>query len=221
MVWRSTGVRAAARSTVGGRRRAELDYGAGEPLPAADLPLGPGFQRRSRRPLQSESGLVDVDQHRHQHSELDAGNTSVWFDVSPTNGTLLPGGAAASVSVSVDASAGTFPAGVYAATLAFTNQTSGVTQSCALVLSVAASSMADDFDPGIDLSQWSSFGGVVGSTVLATNYGGSVSASNSLWFGNAGSRYATTIPINTSGGGQIGFCIRLANGLAWPWASGE
>ena len=36
--------------------------------------------------------------------------------------------------------------------------------------------------------------------------------------GHAGSRFATTVPINTSGGGQIGFCIRLANGPAWPWA---
>ena len=91
-------------------------------------------------------------------------------------------------------------------------------QTCSLALSVAALSMADDFDPGMDLTQWSGFGGVVGSTVLATNYGGSVSAPNSLWFGNAGSRFATTIPINTSGGGQIGFCIRLADGSAWPWA---
>ena len=26
------------------------------------------------------------------------------------------------------------------------------------------------------------------------------------------------MPINTTAGGQIGFCIRLANGSAWPWA---
>ena len=74
--------------------------------------------------------------------------------------------------------------------------------------------MFDDFDPGIDLSQWSGFGGVVGSTVLATNYGGSVSAPNSLWFGDGGSRYATTLPINTTSGGLISFSIRLANGSA-------
>ena len=78
--------------------------------------------------------------------------------------------------------------------------------------------MADDFDPGIDLTQWSGFGGVVGSTVLATNYGGSVSAPNSLWFGANGSRFATTIPINTSGGGRdwvlhpAGQRLRLAVG---------
>jgi hypothetical protein len=99
-----------------------------------------------------------------------------------------------------------------------TNQTSGVAQSVALALSVAAQGMADAFDPGIDLTQWSSFGGVVGSTVLATNFGSSVSGPNSLWFGANGSRYATTVPVNTAGGGEIGFCIRLANGAAWPWA---
>ena len=146
-------------------------------------------------------------------------NTSAWFNVSPTSGTLLPGGAATSVSVSVAASANTLSPGVYTAVVALTNQTSGVAQTCSLALSVTGLGMSDDFDPGIDLTQWSSFGGVVGSTVLATNYGGSVSASNSLWFGNAGSRFAATIPINTSGGGQIGFCLRLANEPAWHGAN--
>jgi hypothetical protein len=148
-------------------------------------------------------------------------NTSAWFDVSPTSGTLVPGGAAASVSVAIDPSASALSPGVYTAVVALTNQTTGVAQTRSLALSVAGLSMADDFDPGIDLTQWSGFGGVVGSTVVATNYGGSVSAPNSLWFGNAGSRFATTIPINTSGGGQIGFCIRLANGSAWPWAQAD
>ena len=96
-------------------------------------------------------------------------NTSAWFDVSPTSGILLPGGLAASVSVSVDASANTLAAGLYSAVLAVTNQTSGVAQSCSLALSVAAANMSDAFDPGLDLTQWSSFGGVVGGTVLATS----------------------------------------------------
>jgi len=145
-------------------------------------------------------------------------NTSAWFNVSLTSGTLLPGGLEASVSVTVDPSAAALPAGVYSTALAITNQSGGVGQSVPLALSVAVAGIADDFDPGLDLTQWSSFGGVVDSTVLATNYGGSVSGSNSLWFGTSGSRYATTVPVNTSAGGQIGFCIRLANGSAWPWA---
>ena len=52
---------------------------------------------------------------------------------------------------------------------------------------------------------------------MATNYGGSASSPNALWFGDAGSRFATTRPINTSSGGKVSFCICLANGSAWPW----
>jgi uncharacterized repeat protein (TIGR01451 family) len=76
---------------------------------------------------------------------------------------------------------------------------------------------ADDFEPGIDLAQWAAFGGTVGSTVLATNYGGSVSPSHSLWFGDDGSRFARTRPLDTSCGGTVSFYLHLANGLAWPW----
>lgn len=75
----------------------------------------------------------------------------------------------------------------------------------------------DDFEPDIDLQQWSAFGGSVGSTVLATNYGGAVSDSNSLWFGAAGSRFATTRPLDTSGGGTISFFLRLADGSSSTW----
>ncbi|HVM49309.1 MAG TPA: LamG-like jellyroll fold domain-containing protein [Candidatus Acidoferrum sp.] len=145
-------------------------------------------------------------------------NTSTWFDVSPTSGTLVPGGPATQVSVALSAATTALPAGVYPASLALTNLSSGVGQTATLALSVAAPGMADAFDSGLDLTQWSGFGGVPGSTVVATNYGGSVSAPNSLWFGAKGSRYAATVPINTTAGGQIGFCLRLANGSAWPWA---
>ncbi len=75
----------------------------------------------------------------------------------------------------------------------------------------------DDFEPNIDLAQWSAFGGEVGSTVVATNYGGSISSPNSLWFGAETNRFATTRTINTTGGGMISFYIRLADGSAWPW----
>ena len=97
------------------------------------------------------------------------------------------------------------------------NLTTGVGQSRPFTLSVVGRNMFDDFDPGIDLSQWSGFGGVVGSTVLANSYGGSVSAPNSLWFGDGGSRYATSLPVNTSSGGTVSFYIHLANGTSSPW----
>jgi hypothetical protein len=74
-------------------------------------------------------------------------------------------------------------------------------------------SLFDDFEPTIDSQQWSSFGG----TVLVTNYGGYVSSSNSLWFGGAGSRFATTATLNTSAGGMISFYLRLASGASSTW----
>lgn len=74
----------------------------------------------------------------------------------------------------------------------------------------------DDFEPNIDLTQWSSFGGVVGTTILATNYGGSVSAPNSLWFGAETIRFIVSRPLNCLLGGTINFHLRLANGSS-PW----
>ena len=66
----------------------------------------------------------------------------------------------------------------------------------------------DDFEPGIDTSQWVEFGG----TVLATNYGGSVSGANSLWFGGDPPHFAATPPLDTRDGGRIEFALRIADG---------
>jgi uncharacterized repeat protein (TIGR01451 family) len=75
----------------------------------------------------------------------------------------------------------------------------------------------DDFDPFLDLTQWSAFGGVPGSTVLATNFGGSVSGPNSLWFGDAGDRFAVSRPLDTVPGGVVDFWLRLAYGGSAIW----
>jgi len=144
-------------------------------------------------------------------------NTSAWLTVAPSSGTVTPGGEAASVSVTVGSAANGFASGTYPVTIGFTNQATGLGQSRGFTLSVLGRSLSDGFDPAIDLSQWSSFGGVLGSTVIATNYGGCISAPNSLWFGGAGSRFATTRPINTTSGGPISFSLRLANGSGSPW----
>lgn len=67
----------------------------------------------------------------------------------------------------------------------------------------------DDFDPDIDQSQWTGFGG----TVTATNHAGSVSGANSLKFSGSGDRFAETAEVDTRVGGELRFHIRLGNGL--------
>ncbi len=148
-------------------------------------------------------------------------NTSSWISVAPSSGVLLPGGASVSVSVTIDPVAETFLLGSYANMLRITNNTSGIVQSRTFELSVVGLNVTDDFDPDIDLSQWSAFGGIVDSTVRATNYGGSVTAPNSLWFDDSESRFAATVSIDTRGGGMINFSLRLADGATAPWEQAD
>ncbi|HBA82551.1 MAG TPA: hypothetical protein DCZ95_00510 [Verrucomicrobia bacterium] len=79
----------------------------------------------------------------------------------------------------------------------------------------------DDFDPDIDLPQWSSFGGTMGTSVIATNYGGFVSGPNSLWFGDNGDRWAVTRPLDARGGGSLSFWLRLGYGSSAFWETAD
>jgi len=142
-------------------------------------------------------------------------HSSVWLTVSPTNGTLA-GGASTTVSVLVSAIVTNFPLGSTSSIISFSNQASGVAQSRTFSLSVFGRTLFENFEPDIHLALWSGFGGTLGSTVIATNYGDSISPVNSLWFGDGGTRSATTIPVNTSAGGSISFYLRLGNG-SFPW----
>ena len=63
-------------------------------------------------------------------------NTSVWLNVSPSSGTLTPGGPAATVTVSLNSAASNLVAGTYSATLWFTNLNDGVGQSRQFTLAV-------------------------------------------------------------------------------------
>ena len=90
----------------------------------------------------------------------------------------------------------------------------GSTTSSVATLTVLAE-FYDNFEPGIHLLQWSS----LSSNVLATNYGGSVSGVNSLWFGGDGPRYAQSRSLDTIPGGAIFFDLRIASGRVSPWES--
>jgi uncharacterized repeat protein (TIGR01451 family) len=55
-------------------------------------------------------------------------NTSSWLMVSPDSGTLAPGDPAAAVTVSLSGDASLLPMGIFAATVLFSNETSGLDQ---------------------------------------------------------------------------------------------
>jgi len=63
-------------------------------------------------------------------------NTPVWLDVSPSSGTLVPGGPAATVTFSPNADANALPAGSYTAATWFTNLNNYFGQSRGFVLNV-------------------------------------------------------------------------------------
>lgn len=75
-----------------------------------------------------------------------AANTQAWATLSSVSGTLAAG-ATVNVVASFTAAAGTLPQGTYADTLTFTNTTSGVSQSRALVLTVQPPPTIASFSP--------------------------------------------------------------------------
>lgn len=81
-------------------------------------------------------------------------NTSAWLMVSPTNGTLATTGATAELNLGLSDSTTTFPAGVYAATLQFTNLTSHTLQLVPATLSIGQNLIENGgFETG-DFTDW-------------------------------------------------------------------
>ncbi len=87
---------------------------------AANGPAGP-FNVTAQTFALTNGGAVSVD--------WALGSTSAWLNVSTTAGTLLPGGQAGSVTISLNPTADILPAGVYTASVWFTNLTTGYVQS--------------------------------------------------------------------------------------------
>ena len=63
-------------------------------------------------------------------------NTSSWFNVSPTNGTLIQGGPATTITVGLTSAATNLPAGSYSTTLRFTNLNNNFVQTRQVTLAV-------------------------------------------------------------------------------------
>ena len=81
-----------------------------------------------------------------------AGGGAAWLDVSPTNGTLTPGGGTATVTVTLNPGVvSNLQVGVYLANVWFTNQTSGEVESrqFALTVSVTLPIAVTGFNKGV------------------------------------------------------------------------
>ena len=71
-------------------------------------------------------------------------STSPWLDISPTNGTLTPGGAATIVTASLNSAASNLVAGSYTAIIWFTNLNDNFGQSRQFILDVVTPPMITD-----------------------------------------------------------------------------
>jgi hypothetical protein len=87
------------------------------------------------------------------------GSTSAWLNVSVSHGALTAGGGATSVSLTLNPAANLLPAGVYTASLWFTNQSSGLAQLRQFTLQVGQELTLDGgFEAG-DFCYWTLTGG--------------------------------------------------------------
>jgi hypothetical protein len=77
----------------------------------------------------------------------------------------------------------------------------------------------DNFDPGVDATNWESI-----TAGVPVNGGVGFRGSNALWFGGSGLRSATTVPLDLSVGGSVRFALRAGNtnldGVAY-WENSE
>ena len=148
------------------------------------------------------------------------GTAQAGTDYATTNGvlTFLPGQTNATVMVTVFGDTNAEPTETFFVNLSSpTHVLLARSQAVGRILIEDVGPFFDDFDPGIDELQWSEFGDSVGSTVLATNHGGSVSSPNSLWFGSATNRYATSRSLDATLGGVVDFWLRIGSDAGFPW----
>jgi subtilase family serine protease len=117
---------------------------------AANGPVGGPFTATAQSLLLTNSGTTPLN--------WSLSNTALWFNVSPVGGTLTPGGAAATVTVSLSPAANNLAAGVYTANLQLTNATSGLVQTRQFSLQVSQELVQDGgFEAG-DFAYWNVVG---------------------------------------------------------------
>lgn len=107
-------------------------------------------------------------------------------------------------------------AGTYGAGISATNRAGTTVVPLNIVIETMPGTVFDDFDPGISPSAWSELSGSPRANRIG-RAAGPGSTGNSLWFGGAGSRHATTQPLDTRSGGRIAFDLAVSSGSTGQW----
>ncbi len=131
----------------------------------------------------------------------------------------LPSGLTVNTSTGLITGSVTTP-GSYVVTIAATNAAGTSTVPVTINIQTMPASFFEDFDPDTDRTLWDDFSGGAQANRFARP-AGDLSSGNSLWFGGAGSRHATTIPLDTRNGGRVSFLVALGSGSRGRWEQAD
>lgn len=108
-----------------------------------------GFSPTSRTYTLANNGAVPLN--------WAASSTSIWLNISPSSGTLLAGGPASNVVVSISSAATNLAVGTYSGGVVFSNANSGATQTIPYSLQVNSLILNGGFESG-SFALWGSSG---------------------------------------------------------------
>ena len=149
---------------------------------AANGPVGGPFTATTQSLILTNAGTSSLN--------WSLSNTSLWLNASAAGGILAPGGAAATVTVSLNAAANSLAAGVYTANLRLTNTTSGLVQTRQFTLQVSQELVLDGgFEAG-DFAYWNLSGASAAMDSFVddgTYYGPPATPYDGFFFANLGS----------------------------------
>jgi uncharacterized repeat protein (TIGR03803 family) len=177
---------------------------------SADGPAGGPFSPPAQTIVLTNIGAASIN--------WSAAHTAVWLDVAPVSGTLAPGGAAAVLTLRLNAGAADLPPGSYAATLWFTNFNDGFVQNRTLVLNVSITSSVPVI-VGPPLNQTAVPGATASFTVAAVGDGplfyqwqkDSVNLTDS---GNVSGSATATVTLRNVGSASVGtYSVIVSNSL--------